>query len=151
LGALNSSTESMSALSHCLSQIVDQLYDGKQQDLATKAGVSPSLISRYLAGGYRPEPEKLESLCVAHTPEIRARIACAHLEDECPDSARYYVRIEPIKEDDSAQIKDSPTSNLEKLDRKTRKAVDFLIDLAMKDRDAREHLVSTARFLGAER
>lgn len=143
----------MSALSNCLKDILVQYYGGKQTALADKTSLPHSLISRYCAGGFRPNREKLDQICAGHHPDVRARIAVAHLHDECPPSARSFVRIEPSS-DTGFVLSDGQSQDFgdafSMLDRSTRTALEFLARIALSDKNAQEALLSTAKFLGAK-
>jgi hypothetical protein len=69
-----------------------------------------------------------------------------HLADETPPSARYYVTVRVHTADDAAQVDEKPF-NLGLLDRKTRKAIEFIAEKALNNKDARDALQHTARFL----
>lgn len=135
----------MGALSNCLKDVINEVYEGKQANLAEASGLPTSLISRYCSGGFRPDLAKLDQLCAALKPDVRARIAVAHLQDECPRSARSWVRIEPSSDQG---VTFTEPSHLPNLDRRTRAAMEFLADIALNDKHAQQALISTARFLG---
>jgi transcriptional regulator with XRE-family HTH domain len=138
----------MGALSNCLTEVVEEHYEGKQSKLAQAAGVPDSLISRYCKGGFRPDLDRLDKICKALKPDLRAKVAVAHLHDECPSSARSTVHI-ASSSDTSHSLKEN-APNYTTLDRKTRRALEYLAEVASKNADAREALISSAKVLGAE-
>lgn len=145
----------MSALSNCLREVIADYYDDRQLHFANATGVSHSIVSRYLSGSIRPDKATLEKIVNHQPPSLRAKIACAHLHDECPESARPYVTIGSSSEasDQGLMIHDRPEQGYidgRMLDRRTRTAIQFLINHAVDHQEAQDFLVSTAIALGAK-
>src|SRR5688572_7944347 len=138
----------MSHYSHALQKVIDDYFDGRQAGLAEKCDLPPGTVSKHCSGEYRPDLETLEKICKALKPDVRARLITAHLQDETPASAHYYVTIKPLPEEGASRMDEKPSSNLDQLDRKTRNAIEFIAAQALKNKDARDALQHTARFLG---
>ena len=139
----------MSHYSHALQKVIDEYFDGRQAGLAEKSEIPSGTISKHCSGDYRPDLETLEKICKALKPEVRARLVSAHLQDETPPSARYYLTIKPLPGDDASRVDEKP-SKLDGLDRKTRKAIEFIAEKAIENKDAKDALQHTAKFLGCE-
>lgn len=139
----------MSNYSHALQSVLEEGFDGKQMRLAEKCDVPQSLISRHLTGNFRPDLDSLEKICATLGPDLRAKLAVAHLHDETPASARFYVRVQPASDSTAEVIHEMPPA-FARLDHKTRRALEFIAQTAMDSKDACEAIQSTARFLGAD-
>ena len=139
----------MSNYSHALEALIQEHFDGRQLSLAEKCDISQAVISKHCTGKYRPDLDTLEKICSALEPGQRAKLAIAHLNDETPPSARYYVTVKSSEDSGASVIHEIPPA-LYRVDNKTRRALEFIAGLAMESKDACDAIQSTAQFLGAD-
>jgi predicted transcriptional regulator len=140
----------MSHYSHALQEVIVEHFGGAQLGFATKCKISQAVISKHCAGTLRPKVETLEKICKSLPAGVGARLVVAHLQDETPASARYYLMVNLHTKDGAARMEEKPDSKLDHLDRKTRKAIEFIAEKAIENKDARDALQHTAKFLGCE-
>ena len=141
----------MSNYSHALSKIISEHFEGKQLKFAQTCAVPHSMVSRHCTGEYRPDLSSLEKICSALKPELCARLAAAHLHDETPPSGKFHVRVATTFEEKKEPMQEEPQAPaFARLDRKTQRALEHLARAALENKDARDALQHTARFLGAE-
>lgn len=110
-----------------------------QAELARKSVVSPTQISRYVAGEASPEPEPLELICAAMDDDA-GELLTAYLRDRIPAKLRDRVVVMQIRT--AGQLLEeapSPTPALDRAPIKTRQ----LLDAAAAECERRPELSST--------
>src|SRR6266536_2327157 len=119
-----------------------------QTTVSRIGGLSQSVTSRYINGGHRPRPNKLEKILPAFSMKQRLLIALAYLDDDVPASMRDLIKVEP---QDREGLTRAPTFDYSRMPRDVRVAYEGLGSAALADRKVGKHLISLHRLLPVER
>lgn len=137
----------MSALSHCLTEIMDG-SGLSQVEWANRTQINATLLSRYRTGKVCPDLPAVERLVEGCPESDRARLVKAYLQDHIPNNCSHLILV--MEQSGKVREEEPMPSDFNTLDRKTQKAFLHLIKLAVRDSDAQAAVQSTARYLGCK-
>jgi len=107
--------------------------------LAEMSGVQRTTLNNYAAGRSRPSVESIKCLADCLPTDERAELVLAHLQDECPASAKHLLAINATQ---------SPSPPLEQRVVDLDSAITALRAHAMRNPEVADWLILTAQLLG---
>jgi len=142
----------MSHYSQVLQSVIDAHFEGEQSKLARASKVAQSILSRHCRDEKQPDCKTLEKICKAVPPENRSALVAAYLRDLCPSSLESLVSVTEVDTKGAHVLKEAPnlSERLDRLDPATRRAVERLVDQALRRAAARRFLQATDEFVAGQ-